>query len=55
MITFMILLLTIAILAVVTIFVVSILGAGGIILFGDVIICIWLLSKIAKKKWKKWF
>lgn len=54
MILFTLLLLITIILVVVTVFVVSIGGAVGIILFGDVIVCIvlliWLIKKLAKKK-----
>lgn len=54
MILFMILLLTLALLTVLTVLVVSATGAVGVILFGDVIVCIvlivWLIKKIFRKR-----
>lgn len=54
MILFTILLLIIAMLTVITVLVVSVTGAAGIVLFGDVIVCIflivWLMKKLTKKK-----
>ena len=53
MILLTILLLIIAFLTVASIVVISATGAVGIILFGDVIVCIWLLIWIIKKLNKK--
>ena len=54
MILFMILLLTLAILTVFTVVVVAATGAVGIVLFGDVIVCIvlivWIMKKIFRKR-----
>lgn len=54
MILFMILLLTLALLTVMTVVIVSVTGAVGVVLFGDVIVCIvlivWLIKRIIKKK-----
>ena len=54
MVLLLILALTILILLVFTIAAVSVTGAVGIILFGDVIVCIlvliWLIKRIFKKK-----
>ena len=54
MILFTILLLIIAMLTVITVLVVSVTGAVGIVLFGDVIVCIflivWFMKKLTKKK-----
>lgn len=56
MILFMIMLLMIVLLTVFTIVVIGATGAVGIVLFGDVIVCIfllvWLFKKIFKKKKK---
>ena len=52
MILFTILLITLIILTVLTVLVTSVLGATGIVLFGDVIVCaifiIWLMKKLLK-------
>jgi hypothetical protein len=48
LILFVIMLIIIAILMVVSVAVLSVCGAGAIILFGDVIVCIWLLVKLVK-------
>ena len=49
-----ILLLTLIILGLVVVFSVSTIGAGAIILFGDVIVCIlvlaWLIKKLTKRR-----
>lgn len=54
MILFTILLITLIILTVLTVLVTSVLGATGIVLFGDVIVCaifiIWLMKKLLKRK-----
>lgn len=54
MILFILLLLIVIILTVVTIAVLSVAGAGFIIIFGDVIVCIailiWIIKKIINKK-----
>lgn len=54
MILLMTLLLTIIILTVVTVIAIAVTGAIGVVLFGDVIVCIfvllWLIKKILKKK-----
>lgn len=54
MILFLILLLMVGILTMLTIGVISVTGAVGIVLFGDVIVCIlliiWLIKRICKKK-----
>lgn len=54
MILFTILFITLVILAVFTVLTVSALGATGIVLFGDVIVCaiviIWLMKKLFKRK-----
>lgn len=54
MILFLILLITLAILTVITVLAISITGAVGVILFGDVIVCIlviiWILKKLLKRK-----
>ncbi|MCM1525234.1 MAG: hypothetical protein NC120_12345 [Ruminococcus sp.] len=56
MITFSILVLTLAILIVTTVIAVSVGGAAFIIVFGDVIVCIailiWLIKKIIEKRKK---
>lgn len=56
MITFTILLLMVLILAVVTVVSISVLGSIGIVVFGDLIVCIlilvWIMKKIFKKKKK---
>ena len=53
MILFMILLLMLALLTVSTVVVVSATGAVGIVLFGDVIVCIWLIVWFIKKLLRK--
>lgn len=53
MILFAILVLTLALLAVITVVVVSATGAVGIVLFGDVIVCIWLIVWFIKKLLRK--
>lgn len=54
MILFTILLITLAIITVLTVLAVSVLGATGIVLFGDVIVCaifiIWVMKKLLKRK-----
>lgn len=47
------LLLTVAILVILSILVISVTGAVGIVLFGDVIVCVFILLKIIKKIIKK--
>lgn len=51
-----ILLLMAVILTVLTVFVVGTIGAAGIVIFGDVIVCIlviaWLIKRLVKKKRK---
>lgn len=51
---FLVLLITLIILISITAFVISIFGAGFIIIFGDVIICVliiaWIIKKIISKK-----
>lgn len=49
MILFMILLLVAIILAVVTVVAISVFGAGVLIIFGDVIVCIVLIGWLIKK------
>lgn len=49
MILFIILTLIILILLVVTVTVVSAVGAGAIIIFGDVIVCVFILGWVIKK------
>ena len=53
MILFLILLLTLVILTVITVAVISVTGAIGVVLFGDVIVCIWLILWFIKKIIKK--
>lgn len=53
MILFLILLLTVAILTVITVVAISVTGAVGIVLFGDVIVCIWLIIWFMKKIFRK--
>lgn len=54
MITFTILMIILAILMVVSVIVISVGGAAFIIVFGDIIVCvfilIWIIKKIFKKK-----
>lgn len=54
MILFILLLLTLLVLTVVTALVISIGGAAGIIIFGDVIVCIaiivWIMKKILNQR-----
>ena len=54
MILFLILLFTLALLVGATILVISVTGAVGIVLFGDVIVCIvlivWFMRRIFRKK-----
>lgn len=56
MILFMILLLTLILLTVITVVAVSAIGATGIVLFGDVIVCafiiIWIMKRLFGKKRK---
>lgn len=56
MITFTILLLMVLILAVVSIVSISVLGSVGIVVFGDLIVCIlilvWIIKKLFKRKKK---
>ena len=56
MILFIILLLTLAVLSIISILAISAGGAIVIILFGDVIVCgfiiVWIMKKIIKKKKK---
>lgn len=51
---FLVLLVTLVILILITAFVISIFGAGFIIIFGDVIVCVliiaWIIKKIISKK-----
>ena len=51
---FLVLLITLVILILITAFVISIFGAGFIIIFGDVIVCVliiaWIIKKIISKK-----
>lgn len=49
MVLFTILALILLILLVVTVVVTSVIGAGAIIIFGDVIVCIFILGFIIKK------
>lgn len=49
MIIFTTLFLTVTILAIVSIIGVAITGAAGIVIFGDVIVCAWLIIKLIKK------
>ena len=49
MILFLILLGTLLILTVITVVVISVTGAVGVILFGDVIVCIWLIVWFMKR------
>ena len=53
MILFTILLLALIILTVVTIIVISVFGAGAIVIFGDVIVCIALITIILRSIIKK--
>lgn len=54
MILFLILLLTLVILTVITVAVISVTGAVGVVLFGDVIVCIWLIVWFMKRIiWKR--
>lgn len=54
MVLFMILLLTLILLTVITVVAVSTIGAAGIVLFGDVIVCafiiVWIMKKLIKRK-----
>lgn len=54
MILFMILLLTLILLTVITVVAVSAIGATGIVLFGDVIVCafiiIWIMKRLIGKR-----
>lgn len=51
---FLVLLITLVILILITAFVISIFGAGFIIIFGDVIVCVliiaWIIKKVISKK-----
>ena len=51
---FLVLLITLVILILITAFVISIFGAGFMIIFGDVIVCIliiaWIIKKIISRK-----
>lgn len=51
---FLVLLITLIILILITAFVIGIFGAGFIIIFGDVIVCVliiaWIIKKIISKK-----
>ena len=51
---FLVLLITLVILILITAFVISIFGAGFIIIFGDVVVCVliiaWIIKKIISKK-----
>lgn len=49
MVLFITLLLTVLLLTVLTVVIVSVTGAVGIVLFGDVIVCIFILAWIIKK------
>ena len=53
MVLFIVLAIIVLLLALVTIAVVSVGGAAFIILFGDVIVCIWIIIKIMKAITKK--
>lgn len=57
MVLFTILALILLILVVVTVIITSVLGAGAIVIFGDVIVCVfilgWLIKKLFFKKSKK--
>lgn len=56
MILFTILLLTLVVLTIITVVATSIVGAGAIVIFGDVIICalllVWLIKRLFFKKRK---
>ena len=51
---FLVLLITLVMLILITAFVISIFGAGFIIIFGDVIVCVliiaWIIKKVISKK-----
>ena len=53
MITFTILLLMVLILTVITIVGISVVGSIGVVLFGDLIVCILLIMWIIKKLFKR--
>ena len=53
MILFMILLLMVVLLTVLTIAAVSVIGATGIVLFGDVIVCVFIIIWIMKRLFGK--
>ena len=53
MILLLILLLTAGILTVISVAVISVTGAIGIVLFGDVIVCIFVIFKVIKRLFRK--
>ena len=53
MILLLILLLTAGILTVISVAVISVPGAIGIVLFGDVLVCIFIIFKVIKRLFRK--
>lgn len=53
MILLLILLLTAGILTVISVTVISVTGAIGIVLFGDVLVCIFIIFKVIKRLFRK--
>ena len=53
MILLLILLLTAGILTVISVAVISVTGAIGIVLFGDVLVCIFVIFKVIKRLFRK--
>lgn len=53
MILFTILLIILAIVTIASVVVLGVLGASGIVIFGDLLVCIWLIVCLIRFLWKR--